>query len=837
MPNLEDITDPTTAMNMELVLMAKAFKLNYSTPTNNNQRISSNPRNRQIAQPGNQVVQNAVQNSGVQNIGNQNRVIIVPGIANQNGNGNVVAARAEGNANGNNGNQIRCYNYRGLVHLARNFTVRPRRRDVAYLQTLLLIAQKKKAGIQLQAEEFDLMAVVTDLDEIEEVNANCILMENLQQASTSGTRSNMALVYDSDGSAEVHDYNNCYNNEIFNMFTQEEQYTELLEPIPKPHQVPQNESNFISKVSSLEQGGGTVEQHSANVEETRAYHESLFHNLVAEVEKVNSVNRKMKETNAELTTELARYKNQERCFEISQEKYEKLERCYQQSVYQEQCLSKKINAIHLSSEEKKRLKSDFKIREDEFLDKQIQLENKIKDLDNIFVKTGQSIQTMHMLSPKPDSFYHSEHKMDFGYQNPFYLKQAQQKQQSLYNGKVLLEKHDPPAESLAKHNALELEIERLLRAVVSQDIMSIVQNNSIVYTSNLQTELERTKERFEDRIIKKENEYAKLWNDWYKKCEECKYDKISYDKAYNDMQQKIERLQAQLGYQKGKSKDTSCVSNTLDPLPQKLENENVELEFWVQNYKKENAYLKTVINPFKNSRKEKLVPNKQTKASIRTNPITVTQPHVIIKDVLNSAKYYTDSDWNDILSQVHANQGLTADLLGPDVTEDNFAERMVALITKRRREFVAQRFQDKRNKPMTYAQQNAYMRTFVKNQSSTIYTTGWNMKHVKSFSDDQLKTEFDKIRTAAAELQSLNIKRSLKRPGADLEQASSKKSKSTEVPKYNVPADSQQPSVEVPSQKATLEDVEVPSTTAFTAQPTASTPKKVGTRRNIIVIK
>nr|GFD40239.1 hypothetical protein [Tanacetum cinerariifolium] len=51
MPNPEDITDPTTAMNMALALMAKAFKLNYSTPTNNNQRISSNPGNRQIAQP------------------------------------------------------------------------------------------------------------------------------------------------------------------------------------------------------------------------------------------------------------------------------------------------------------------------------------------------------------------------------------------------------------------------------------------------------------------------------------------------------------------------------------------------------------------------------------------------------------------------------------------------------------------------------------------------------------------------------------------------------------------------------------------------------------------
>nr|GEY85008.1 hypothetical protein [Tanacetum cinerariifolium] len=36
MLNLEDIIDPTTVMNMALALMAKAFKLNYSTPTNNN---------------------------------------------------------------------------------------------------------------------------------------------------------------------------------------------------------------------------------------------------------------------------------------------------------------------------------------------------------------------------------------------------------------------------------------------------------------------------------------------------------------------------------------------------------------------------------------------------------------------------------------------------------------------------------------------------------------------------------------------------------------------------------------------------------------------------------
>nr|GEW46600.1 hypothetical protein [Tanacetum cinerariifolium] len=327
MRNPEDITDPTTTMNMALALMAKAFKLNYSTPTNNNQRISSNPRNRQIAQPGMNMGQDRQMQMVRGNGGNQfrkypgqnarnsagyNDVIGNQAIQNalQNpriGNGNPVAARAEGNAAGQNGNQIRCYNCRGVGHYAKNCTVRPRRRDAAYLQTQLLIAQKEEAGIQLQAEEYDLIAAAADLDEIEEVNTNCILMANLQQASTSGTQTDSASVYDTDGSAEVHE--NCDDNEIFNMFTSEEQYTELLEPIPESHHVPQNDNDVISEDTSVEQGGVILEQHPTNFEETRTLYESLYQNFVIEVKKVNSVNRKLKETNADLTTELARFKN------------------------------------------------------------------------------------------------------------------------------------------------------------------------------------------------------------------------------------------------------------------------------------------------------------------------------------------------------------------------------------------------------------------------------------------------------------------------------------------------------------------------------------------------
>nr|GEX25675.1 Gag-Pol polyprotein [Tanacetum cinerariifolium] len=283
---------------------------------------------------------------------------------------------------------------KGVGHFARNCTVRPRRRNAAYLQTQLLIAQKEEAGIQLQAEEFDLMAAAPDLDEIKKVNANCILMANLQQASTSGTQTDKAPVYDSDGSTEIN-----------------------------------------------------------------ALHLSTGKQIMTLNEQISDLNKQ---------------------------------------------LSKEKSTVSLLLEEKKRLKSDFKTHEDELLDKQIQLEKKIKDLNNILVKMGQSIQTIHMLSPKPDSFYHTEQKMTLGYQNPFYLKQAQKNNKVCMTAKSYLKNMillqivgdfkslaKEADESLAKHKALELEIERLLRTVISQDIISVVQKEYVVDTSDLQTKLER----------------------------------------------------------------------------------------------------------------------------------------------------------------------------------------------------------------------------------------------------------------------------------------------------------------------------------------------------------
>nr|GEU43553.1 hypothetical protein [Tanacetum cinerariifolium] len=185
MKNLKDISDPTTAIDMTLALMAKAFTLNNTTSANNNQRSSSNPSNMQITQLGIEML-----------LQHQLRVMVM----------------------------------------------------------VSMIAQEKEAGIQITQEEFKYMATVDAYEETERVKANCIFKNNLQQASTFGTQSDKALVYDLDGSAKVYLYENYHDNDIFNMFTQEEQYTELLEPKPEPHQLPQNDSNVILRLLAWNKG-------------------------------------------------------------------------------------------------------------------------------------------------------------------------------------------------------------------------------------------------------------------------------------------------------------------------------------------------------------------------------------------------------------------------------------------------------------------------------------------------------------------------------------------------------------------------------------------------------
>ncbi|GKA52243.1 retrovirus-related pol polyprotein from transposon TNT 1-94 [Tanacetum coccineum] len=75
-------------------------------------------------------------------------------------------------------------------------------------------------------------------------------------------------------------------------------------------------------------------------------------------------------------------------------------------------------------------------KESRNIDREIALEKKIKQLDNMVFKRDQSAQTVHMLT-KPQFFYDHTTKQALGFQNPFYLKKAQQLEPKLYDGNVI----------------------------------------------------------------------------------------------------------------------------------------------------------------------------------------------------------------------------------------------------------------------------------------------------------------------------------------------------------------------------------------------------------------
>ncbi|GJX98066.1 retrovirus-related pol polyprotein from transposon TNT 1-94 [Tanacetum coccineum] len=106
----------------------------------------------------------------------------------------------------------------------------------------------------------------------------------------------------------------------------------------------------------------------------------------------------------------------------------------------EQNLSKQIKEKKYLLQTFTVFKNESKEKEDKYMENKIDLEKKIKKLDNILFKVGQSAQTVHMLT-KPQAFYDNIYNQALGYQNPFHLMKAQRIKATLYDGIVMSDKH------------------------------------------------------------------------------------------------------------------------------------------------------------------------------------------------------------------------------------------------------------------------------------------------------------------------------------------------------------------------------------------------------------
>ncbi|GJU57025.1 hypothetical protein Tco_1234791 [Tanacetum coccineum] len=134
--------------------------------------------------------------------------------------------------------------------------------------------------------------------------------------------------------------------------------------------------------------------------------------------------------------------------------------------YLKQTLSEQLKEKELLTKTFNVLKNESKEKEAKNIDKEIALEKKVKELDNIVCKMGQSAQTVHMLT-KPQVFYDNNLKQALGFQNPLYLKKAQQIRPMLYDGTVIAKETN--VISIAdSEETLMLEEERLSKMILKQ---------------------------------------------------------------------------------------------------------------------------------------------------------------------------------------------------------------------------------------------------------------------------------------------------------------------------------------------------------------------------------
>ncbi|GJS02564.1 hypothetical protein Tco_0319072 [Tanacetum coccineum] len=170
---------------------------------------------------------------------------------------------------------------------------------------------------------------------------------------------------------------------------------------------------------------------------------SVIEQLKTQVINCTKINLDNKSVNDTLTAELERYKEQVKVLKEGQNvevksrdnvidsheqnaEIDRLKQTLSEQLKEKESLMKTVTV----------LKNDFKKKESRNIDKEIALEKKIKLLDNIVYKRDQSAQTVHMLT-KPQFFYNHTTKQALGFQNPFYLKKAQQFEPKLYDGNVI----------------------------------------------------------------------------------------------------------------------------------------------------------------------------------------------------------------------------------------------------------------------------------------------------------------------------------------------------------------------------------------------------------------
>ncbi|GKA05735.1 hypothetical protein Tco_0684855 [Tanacetum coccineum] len=110
----------------------------------------------------------------------------------------------------------------------------------------------------------------------------------------------------------------------------------------------------------------------------------------------------------------------------------------------------------------------------------------------------------------------------------------------------------------------------------------------------------------------------------------------------------------------------------------------------------------------------------------------------------------TDTDWLNLMMQVGSNPALARELLGADVHEGNFIERMTTVKEQKKRALADLRYRALKGKPLKKSEVTQMMRNLVKNQWCAAHNGTIMMKDVKAMNQKQLVEEYEYISSVLA---------------------------------------------------------------------------------------
>ncbi|GJR01001.1 retrovirus-related pol polyprotein from transposon TNT 1-94 [Tanacetum coccineum] len=460
--------DPIDAINHMMSFLSAVVTSRYPT-TNNQLRNSSNPR------------QQATINDG--------RVTLQPVQGRQISFATGTTRTYTPGASGSNSGKQRtviCYNCKGEGHMSKQCTKPKRKRDDTWFKDKVLLVQAQANGQILHEEELAFLAdpgvaegqatqtVIThnaayqadDLDAYDSVvdpgvaegqATQTVITHNaayqaddLDAYDSDCDELNTAKValmanlshYGSDVLAEVHNPDNMDNNMI-NQGVQARPSSEQSSVVNHSETKITSDSNIIPYSQYVHETQQAAVQNSNSSAQQDTLILSVIEQLKSQVINCTKINLDNKSVNDTLTAELERYKEQVKVLKEGQnvdlKSRDNVSDSCEQSVEIDrlkQTLSEQLKEKESLMQTVTLLKNDFKKEESRNIDREIALEKKIKQLDNIVYKRDQSAQTVHMLT-KPQFFYDHTTKQALGFQNPFYLKKAQQLEPKLYDGNVI----------------------------------------------------------------------------------------------------------------------------------------------------------------------------------------------------------------------------------------------------------------------------------------------------------------------------------------------------------------------------------------------------------------